>query len=202
MNFVDVRPAQKADLRQMSRALARAFYDDPVMLWLYPDEAMRRRRLPRLFDALARHHHLAAGGCEVAVNDSAIMAAAVWDPPGLWRYTPAEQLRAVPGLLRALGAGFGRSFAINAKMERLHPEEPHWYLGFIGSDPAVRGGGFGHALMRSRLDRVDAEHAPAYLESSKADNLPYYLRFGFDVTGEIQLPNGGPTLWPMWRAPR
>ena len=56
--------------------------------------------------------------------------------------------------------------------------------------------------MRSRLDRVDAEHAPAYLESSKPENVPYYQRFGFEVTGEIVLPNGGPTLWPMWRQPR
>jgi ribosomal protein S18 acetylase RimI-like enzyme len=38
-------------------------------------------------------------------------------------------------------------------MEKHHPEEPHWYLMLIGSDPAVRGAGFGHALMRSRLDR-------------------------------------------------
>jgi hypothetical protein len=56
--------------------------------------------------------------------------------------------------------------------------------------------------MRSRLDRVDAEHAPAYLESSKHANIAYYQRFGFDVTGEIVVPDGGPTLWPMWRPPR
>jgi hypothetical protein len=56
--------------------------------------------------------------------------------------------------------------------------------------------------MASRLDRCDAEHAPAYLESSNPDNVPYYMRFGFEVTGEIQLPNGGPTMWPMWRAAR
>jgi hypothetical protein len=56
--------------------------------------------------------------------------------------------------------------------------------------------------MRSRLDRCDDEHAPAYLEASKRDLLPYYSRFGFEVTGEIKLPDGGPTLWPMWRTPR
>ncbi|RWA24040.1 hypothetical protein MELE44368_02175 [Mycolicibacterium elephantis DSM 44368] len=72
----------------------------------------------------------------------------------------------------------------------------------IGSDPSVRGGGFGRALMQSRLDRVDAEHAPAYLESSNPDNIPYYQRFGFEVTGEITLPDGGPKMWPMWRDPR
>ena len=71
----------------------------------------------------------------------------------------------------------------------------------IGSDPSVRGKGYGQALMQSRLDRVDAEHAPAYLESSKSENVPYYERFGFEVTGELVVP-GGPTLWAMWRKPR
>lgn len=55
--------------------------------------------------------------------------------------------------------------------------------------------------MRSRLDRCDAEHAPAYLESSNPANIGYYQRFGFEVTGEIVLPDG-PSLWPMWRQPR
>ena len=87
-------------------------------------------------------------------------------------------------------------------MKEHHPEEPHWYLAVLGSDPTVRGGGFGRALMQSRLDRCDAAYAPAYLESSNPDNVPYYERFGFEVTGEIVLPGGGPKLWPMWRRPR
>lgn len=56
--------------------------------------------------------------------------------------------------------------------------------------------------MRSRLDRCDAEGAPAYLESSKESNVPYYMRFGFEVTGELTVPDGGPTMWQMWRHPR
>jgi len=87
-------------------------------------------------------------------------------------------------------------------MKRVHPEEPHWYLAVIGSDPTVRGKGFGQVLMESRLRRVDAEHAPAYLESTKQENIGYYQRYGFEVTGEIVLPDGGPTMWPMWRLPR
>lgn len=50
--------------------------------------------------------------------------------------------------------------------------------------------------------QVDAEHAPAYLESSNPDNIPYYMRFGFEVTGEIKLPDGGPSMIPMWRPAR
>jgi hypothetical protein len=44
--------------------------------------------------------------------------------------------------------------------------------------------------------------APAYLEASKPDLVPYYSRFGFEVTGEIKLPDGGPPMFPMWRNPR
>ena len=88
------------------------------------------------------------------------------------------------------------------QMATQHPTEPHWYLAVIGSDPLVRGKGFGQLLMRSRLDRCDAEHAPAYLESSNPVNVPYYERFGFEVTGELKLPGGGPSLIPMWRRPR
>ena len=68
----------------------------------------------------------------------------------------------------------------------------------MGSDPSVRGDGFGQALMGSRLDRCDAERAPAYLEASEASLIPYYNRFGFD---QIDIPDG-PTMIPMWRAPR
>ena len=116
----------------------------------------------------------------------------------------AGSMRMLPSFI----AGFGFRLALGRKltellnlMKRAHPEEPHWYLATIGSDTGVRGRGFGQALMRSRLRRCDAEYAPAYLESSKPENIPYYQRFGFTVTGEIVLPDG-PTLWPMWRAPR
>jgi predicted acetyltransferase len=79
---------------------------------------------------------------------------------------------------------------------------PRWCLAVIGSDPSVRGAGFAHALMRSRLDRVDAGRAPAYLHSTEHDNLPCYQRFGFEVTGGITLSGGGPTRWAMGRPPR
>jgi len=47
----------------------------------------------------------------------------------------------------------------------------------IGTDPTVRGKGFG-------------------------DLLPYYQRSGFEVTGEIKLPKVGPSMWPTWREVR
>lgn len=197
-----VRPAVRADVRELSRTLARAFYDDPVMIWLIPDQDKRIAHLSRLFATMTRHHHLARGGVEVAGVDTNIAAAALWDPPDQWQETPGGQLAMTPTFIRVFGLRSMRGRAVQELMKSVHPEEPHWYLAVIGSDPGVRGKGFGQALMRSRLDRCDAEYCPAYLESSNPENVPYYERFGFSVTREITLPEGGPSLWAMWRAPR
>ena len=182
--------------------MSRAFFDDPVTSWVLPDERARSARLVRMFATMTRHHHLAGGGVEVACDGPAIGAAAMWDPPDRWRHTGREQLAMLPNFVRVFGLRSARARALLELMKRVHPEEPHWYLAAIGSDPAVRGRGFGQALMQSRLDRCDAEYCPAYLESSKPENVPYYERFGFTVTREIVLPDGGPTLWAMWRMPR
>jgi GNAT superfamily N-acetyltransferase len=202
VNTVEVRPAARADIGGLSRTLGRAFFDDPMMTWMLPDADLRRRKLHRLFASLTRYHHLSRGGVEVALHGNGSGAAALWDPPGQWMQTQGEQLRAMPGLLWTFGTSLRKGFAAEELMKQAHPEEPHWYLAIIGSDPTVRGKGFGQVLMSSRLDRCDAEHAPAYLESSNRDNVPYYERFGFEVTGELKLPDGGPSLIPMWRKPR
>jgi ribosomal protein S18 acetylase RimI-like enzyme len=197
-----VRPAQKADVGELGRTLGRAFFDDPVSIWLLPDANARIGHMSRLFTTMTRHHHLAAGGVEVACDGPGVGAAALCDPPNRWRESRRAQLAQIPMFLRVFGFRSTRGRAVQEAMKRAHPEEPHWYLAVIGSDPSVRGQGFGQVLMRSRLERCDAEYCPAYLESSKPENVPYYERFGFRVTGEIKVPGGGPTLWPMWRDPR
>ena len=198
---IDVRPARRSDVPALARALGRAFYDDPVMTWMQPDAGRRSAALAGFFGAMTRYHFLSGGGAEVATSESGIGAAALWDPPGRWHHSSREQVAMLPAVIRAFRGHLGAGRALTEAMQAVHPEEPHWYLAIIGSDPTVRGSGCGHALMRSRLDRCDAEHAPAYLESSNPDNIAYYNRFGFEVTGEIVMPDG-PTLWPMWRQPR
>jgi ribosomal protein S18 acetylase RimI-like enzyme len=199
---IDVRPTRRTDIPALARVLGKAFQDDPVMSWVQPDAERRKAALPGLFGALTRHHYLAGRGTEVAVSDAGVGAAALWDPPGRWHQSSREQFAMLPAVLRAFRGRLAIGRTLTDLMKAEHPEEPHWYLAVLGSDPSVRGGGFGHALMESRLLRCDAEYAPAYLESSNPDNVPYYERFGFQVTGEIKLPDGGPSLWPMWRTPR
>jgi ribosomal protein S18 acetylase RimI-like enzyme len=199
-----VRPAIRADVPELADVLGRAFFDDPPFVWVLPDDDVRRRKLAGLFKLLVTTIHLPRGGCEVAVRDGRVAAGSMWDPPDQWQTSFVTEMAQLPSLVMLLGRHFFagiRGLSAMSLLADVHPHEPHWYLGMIGTDPDAQGGGCGGALMRSRLSRCDAEGFPAYLESSKESNVPYYERFGFKVTKEITLPRSGPSLYPMWRDP-
>jgi GNAT superfamily N-acetyltransferase len=71
----------------------------------------------------------------------------------------------------------------------------------LGTDTAHQGKGIGSSLLAPILATCDEEGLPAYLESSKESNIPFYNRHGFEVSGEVKAKDG-PTLWPMYREPR
>jgi len=197
--MTDARPARAGDVGVVAGTLARAFHDDPVMTWLFGErERPRLTRLTRFFAAETRRH---LRGRDTVLTADGHAGAAVWARPGHWRTSWIDSLRFAPIMVPAVGVRIPRAVQGLGLMERSHPREPHWYLAFVGTDPSHRGIGAGRAMIDPVLDRCDAEGLGAYLESSKPENLPYYERFGFGVTGRIDLP-AGPPLWPMWRDPR
>jgi GNAT superfamily N-acetyltransferase len=168
--------------------MAAAFDDDPVTRWLVPEG----RPLDRLFTAHARWTHYAPSCTDLALLDGVPVGAAFWDPPG-WRVPVARQLAGLPFYAVTLGRRLGRGATVESVMHRARPHEEFWYLAGVGA--VRRGEGIGSALLRHRLDRIDG---PAYLESSKRENVPLYERFGFELRDPIEVPSG-PELWPMWR---
>lgn len=198
---ITVRPATDADIDETAGTLALAFHDDPQWLWSLPVETTRPKRLRRIFTTMLRHEVLRHGGVEVACDEEGrIVGAALWLPPGNAKPTLREQAAASPGYLRAYGRRIGYGNALQGACFKAHPSgEPHWYLFILGVDPDLQGKGVGAALLRSRLDRVDAEGLAAYLESSNPSNVPLYEHFGFEVTGALKLPKRAPRMDTMWR---
>ncbi|AZM87373.1 GNAT family N-acetyltransferase [Streptomyces sp. W1SF4] len=184
------------DAPSISRALARAFHDDPMMNWFFPAEGTREENLTRYFSTIYTRQYVRHGVCERTGA-----AAAFWvSPEGHEKSVPdADTIRELTEILGDRAHLFRDAVELAA---RHAPQEPHWYLALIGADPAGQGRGHGSALLRSGLAKADAAGLPVYLESSKPSNLPVYEHFGFEVLGEVELPGGGPTLWAMRRAPR
>ena len=196
---MEVRLAGADDIPALSRTLARAFDDDPVMAHLIPRDVRHHAERLAQFMLLGTTGAVADG---TVYTTSELSGGAVWRAPGRWKVPTRQLLPDLPALLRSLGRRVPVGLATLQLLERHHPTEPHWYLEILGTEPAEQGKGIGAALMAPVLERCDAEGVPAYLESSKERNIPYYERHGFRVTGELDLPKGGPRLWPMWRDPQ
>lgn len=193
------RVATVDDLPGIGRTIAAAFADDPVWRHLVPRRDQWDRGAARLFQADAdnrlRHGHVyTVDGC---------LAAAVWSPPGRWKTAPVAFIREVLPALRLFGRQTFTTLKTLRSIEQHHPPDPpHWYLASLGTEPKSQGKGLGSALLQPVLERCDTEGLPAYLESSKEQNLAFYARHGFEPSEPLDLPNGGPPVWPMWRAPR
>ncbi len=189
------RLIEEHEVGAAAQALARAFHDDPIMEHLVP-ERTHVERIARFFtvDVTVLRNR---GAVYVTPG---LEGAALWAAPGRWKMPMGEIARHAIATTRALGTRFPRALKALSVIEAHHPEEPHWYLAVLGTDPVHQGKGIGSALMTPVLERCDAEGVGAYLESSKESNVPYYRRHGFEVTEEIALPHG-PTAWGMWRDP-
>ena len=196
--MVAVRAATTSDLDPVSEALARAFHDDPVMRYILTRPAKQAKQMKTLFAGEMKR--ALAKGAVYTTDEGPAAGGAIWVEPGKWKLGGLELLTQVPVLL-SFGRDTPRSLRVLSKMEKVHPAEPHWYLAILGTEPAAQGKGIGSGLMQPILDRCDDEGLPAYLESSKEANIPFYRRHGFEVTGTVEIPDG-PTLWSMWRDPR
>lgn len=193
------RSAVWADADALAQTLARAFHDDPLICFLVPETADRQARFARLFKLLFKLG-LPYGACDVTTGYE---AAALWRPPNQWHVPIWQYVVNGAEFVGLFGlAGAGRAMGVMDHIEKNHPHEPHWYLQVVGTDTAKQGKGFGGVVMRRSLAKCDAQRMPAYLESSKESNIPVYQSFGFEVTGEVKIPGGGPTIYPMWRKAR
>ncbi|MQC25481.1 MAG: GNAT family N-acetyltransferase [Chloroflexi bacterium] len=174
--------------------LMMAFSTDPVMRWIFPDA----RQYTASFPEMMRHFAGRAFEHDTAEQAEAYRAVALWLPPGVHSDEEALGAFAMASVDEERLPGM---FALMERVGEVHPQEPHWYLPVIGVDPPNQGKGLGSALLQHMLARCDADHLPAYLESSNPRNNPLYERHGFEVMEEIQVADS-PPIWPMYRKAR
>jgi len=201
MSAPDIRALASGEHALIGDIIADAFHDDPVTLWTLGEP----RLTGAVFAALAKAVYLKRGfGAVVSADGAAEGGGTLWLPPGAKK--DVNILTTLSIAARVIVSGgvtpVRRALAVDDLMLARKPKEAHYYLFAIGVRAAQQGKGLGRALMTEPLARCDAEGMPAYLESSKDTNIPFYRSLGFEVVEELRLPMDGPTMWPMWRAPR
>jgi GNAT superfamily N-acetyltransferase len=196
---VPVQPTTRQSYRQAARVLARAFSDEPVSQRVYrrltPPQLLRNLTLDftgELAVCLRRGEPL-----ELRQNGT-VAAAAVIYPPGAYPLPWLAELQVT------LASILGHSrYDLRAWQDWLdevgqhHPHSPHYYLEYLGVEPALQGKGLGSQLLAELTRRADAAEVGCYLETATPRNLPLYQRFGFQITNQKEII--GLPAWFLWR---
>lgn len=195
---------QKRDIPRAAAMLARAFFSDPKMTHLVPEEASRTDRSRFLFGFELRYGLIYG---EVYATSPACEGVCIWLPSeksaiSLWR-----AFRAGGFWLRGqLGAeGFDRLMAFSDRVDELHAQHlpvPHTYLFVIGVDPLHQKKGYAGRLIRPMLARLDAAGVPCYLNTQNEKNAGLYEHFGFRVVDRRMIPGSPIVHTAMVRDPK
>jgi GNAT superfamily N-acetyltransferase len=196
---LNVRRATDDDVEPMIEQLCRTFFDDPVMSFVFNEDRRRPAAMRAYFGSQMRRDYLRWGGCYTTDDH---MGSAIWGPAGKPLLTGLAGIASLRPVVPFVAKHLITTLRMIALIESSHPHVPHWYLATLGTDPEMQGKGVGSALLQPVLEHCDRDGLPAYLESSKERNVPFYARHGFAVVKEVSLPGGGPKIWTMWRDPQ
>jgi ribosomal protein S18 acetylase RimI-like enzyme len=186
--------APEVDRHEVIATLVAAFRDDPAVRSLYPTDLEYVRFFPGLLMAFGGRAFKAG----TVDQDAERLGAALWFPPGVEpdRDAITNHLNVSISRKRLAPLAIGLETQV-----ALHPEQPHWYLPWIGVVPEAQGMGIGGALLRQGLARADADRMPVYAEATTRRAAAFYARHGFEEKATIDLP-GYPEIVTMWRPAR
>lgn len=193
------------DLDLAAAVYTRAFYDDPLVRYVLPEEHGRFERLKAIFE---RYLLYGVRHGEVHTPTGPVEAGAMWLGPDNWHVN--DDLMAEAGfdddLAAILGDDPARRFDdyfawMNGQHEKLAPPR-HLYLAVLAVDSHRQGQGVGSALIRHVTTRADEEGLPCYLETQQPKNVPLYLRHGFEVVQDVVEPVSRVRTWAFVRQPR
>lgn len=202
-SIADLPKLKKNQIKEAAQMFSRAFHDDPLAIWFFPDEEMREEMLTHYFKVRIKLGFLFG---EVYSTSSNLEGLAVWLPSTAIKITNWKIFRA-GGM--SLYSKFDKeviekmtlisnfSYEIHHRLANF----PHWYLAPIGVDPVHQGKGYASKPMRSMLKRLDEEEIPCYLETQMKTNVEIYLHYGFDIVEETTIPHTDIPHWVMLRKP-
>jgi ribosomal protein S18 acetylase RimI-like enzyme len=194
--MVEVRTATPEDLATVVDTAARSLDAEAMLRWSFGEERFEER--------IRRHfthydgENVRRGWVRIAAEGAGI---AVWIPPDGREEHDAIGPAPPGGEAKILGDNAAHWAAFWNWIGEHEPPEPLLYLSHIGVVPERQGEGLGTALMLDGLAAEDHQGVPAWLETSRVNNVGYYERFGFRTVEDADAPDGGPHIWFMRRDP-
>lgn len=200
VNDPQPRRIEAAEAALAAEAIHAAFSAEEILRWAFDDDD-RWATVGRVFvDRLVEVRRRGGEAWLVDGPRQTAAAVALWDPPGGVYAGRAGLWAEFNALLNDREAA--RLDAYDSRADAAQPVEPHWYLGVLAVAPSQQGRGYARRVVSPILEAADRTQTPVTLETASPMNVAIYSRFGFAVRTEFDLPDHGPHVWLLERAPR
>jgi ribosomal protein S18 acetylase RimI-like enzyme len=200
----DIVRLLRQQVGQAGAMLTRAFSDDPKLTHLIPDITAKKELSQYLFE-FELQYGMNYG--DVYTTSPAVEGVAVWLPSTKSEITFWRAFRSGGMVLqKRLGKKImDRVMTFSTAVDTLHKKHapyPHYYLFFIGVDPAYQKKRVAGRLITPMLGWLDMQKLACYLHTQNEKNIGLYEHYGFQVIEQLVLPDSGIVHTAMQRNPR
>lgn len=185
-----------ANAQTAAWTITRAFLPKRWAEWSLTAPATREQTLYGLVHGDIRDRFLEHGDCWTIGSGACVT---LWIPPAGHPGAEAFEARRDESQYEIYGARGETMRAADQLIAALKPDVPHWYLDTIATDPDLQGRGLAGRLLDHNLEIRDAAGEACALDTHSPENVAFYNRRGFEVTGRTMLPGDGPDLYMMLR---
>ena len=194
---------EKRNVGEASLVLARAFHDDPLSSYFFPNPDERREMLPTFFEFRLR---TAVRHGMIYTTSSNMEGIAAWLPTDYGKDSMLKMLwHGGFKLFRKVGnSGVARMRAAGdyaTSLRKKNAGDKFLHLEMLVVEPKFQGMGFSRNLLEPMFERLDSQNLPCYLETTSEKNVPFYQYLGFEVVDENTIPDSSVRIWDMIRKP-
>lgn len=196
MDSTKLYKVQKEDLPKLELLLSKCFALDPLYESLIPDEEVRKRLLPELFQCDMTEFY---ENCEIFAESEAcngiLVVSDETEPYNFLKYYLTEVQAALKtdgylikedsSLKTFLNFMIGRDYLNSNWTDQLHQDQ-RIHIIYLAVDPEMQHHGIAAELVEETIQYADNHKLMISLETHNPDNVPFYEQFGFKVYGILE----------------
>lgn len=199
-----LRALDKTDLEQAVEVASKAFMEDPLWVYLYPNLKRREKYSLRFFKAILSYSIDKGQAYGIGTPVKAVALWKKYDSEKVLKEEKKKRIsvRTFMGMSRMILSRFTYSFIRLRKlmediyyMRRFFAPNLHHYLHMLCVHPSEQGKGHGKTILKALLERGDKEGAPFYLETFTPTNVTFYQHMGFQCVKHMKYEETGLEVW-------
>ncbi|MGV2830463.1 GNAT family N-acetyltransferase [Myxosarcina sp. GI1(2024)] len=188
----------QAKISLAAKILARGFFDDPMLSFIFLERVNRLDALTAFFQVFLADT-VRRGEVLIAPNEAGAIA---WYPSDIRLFDDCfdEVLAELAEIITTFGGleASERFEQIGSQAAKFEPKQIHCEVMWIALVPEARGKGIGKDLLSPVLNYADKQQVGCYLVSSTLRNISFYQRQGFQQIFSIPT-DSQLALTGMWR---